>query len=52
MIKQGSVILGIGGDNSNSGGGRFYEGAIALKAATAEVVSELHVAIARAGYGK
>jgi non-reducing end alpha-L-arabinofuranosidase len=52
MQKQGSVILGIGGDNSNSGGGRFFEGAIALKAATAAVVSELHVAIAQAGYGK
>ncbi len=52
MKKQGSVILGIGGDNSNSGGGRFYEGAIALKAATAEVVTELHAAIAEAGYGK
>jgi hypothetical protein len=52
MKKQGSVILGIGGDNSNTGGGRFYEGAIALKAATAQVVSELHAAIAAAGYGK
>jgi non-reducing end alpha-L-arabinofuranosidase len=52
MHKQGSVILGIGGDNSNSGGGRFYEGAIALKAATAQVVSDLHAAIAGAGYGK
>jgi hypothetical protein len=52
MQKQGSVILAIGGDNSNSGGGRFYEGAIALKAATAGVVSELHAAIAAAGYGK
>ncbi len=52
MQKQGSVILGIGGDNSNSGGGRFYEGAIALKAASADVVSQLHAAIAQAGYGK
>jgi non-reducing end alpha-L-arabinofuranosidase len=52
MAKQGSVILGIGGDNSNSGGGRFYEGAVALKAASAEVVSELHAAIAQAGYGR
>lgn len=52
MIKQGSVILGIGGDNSNSGGGRFYEGAIALKAATVETVNKLHAEIAKAGYGK
>jgi hypothetical protein len=52
MQKQGSVILGIGGDNSQSGGGRFYEGVIALGAAPASVVNELQVAIAEAGYGK
>jgi hypothetical protein len=52
MQKQGSVILAIGGDNSDGDGGRFYEGVIALKAATAEVVSSLHAAIAQAGYGK
>lgn len=28
MAKQGSIVLGIGGDNSASAGGRFYEGAI------------------------
>jgi len=26
MQKQGSVILGIGGDHSDGDGGRFYEG--------------------------
>lgn len=52
MQKQGSVILGIGGDNSNSAGGRFYEGVIALGAATPEVVSELQVAISEARYGQ
>jgi hypothetical protein len=52
MQKQGSVILAIGGDNSDGDGGRFYEGAIALKAATAETVNALHAAIAEAGYGK
>ncbi len=52
MQKQGSVILAIGGDNSDSDGGRFYEGVIALEAATSEVVSELQAAIAEAGYGK
>jgi hypothetical protein len=30
MRKQGSVILGTSGDNSSNGGGRFYEGAIAV----------------------
>ena len=29
MKKQGSIILGIGGDNSAFGGGRFYEGVVA-----------------------
>jgi len=52
MDKQGSVILGIGGDASGTSGGRFYEGVIALGAATAQVVTDLHAAIAEAAYGK
>lgn len=28
MKKQGGIILGIGGDSSNRGGGTFYEGVI------------------------
>ncbi len=50
MKKQGSVILGIGGDNSDGDGGRFYEGVIALGAASKEVVEQLSAAIAEAGY--
>jgi hypothetical protein len=52
MQKQGSVILGIGGDNSDGDGGRFYEGVIALGAATSEVVDSLAQAIAGVGYGR
>jgi hypothetical protein len=52
MRKQGSVILGIGGDNSDGDGGRFYEGVIALGAASSEVVGSLSQAIAGAGYGQ
>jgi non-reducing end alpha-L-arabinofuranosidase len=52
MQKQGSVILSIGGDNSDSDGGRFYEGVIALGAASLETVNALQAAIAAAGYGK
>lgn len=52
MQKQGSVILGIGGDNSDGDGGRFYEGVIALGAASAEVVGALSSAIAQADYGR
>jgi non-reducing end alpha-L-arabinofuranosidase len=51
MQKQGSVILGIGGDNSNGAGGRFYEGVIALGAASKDVVNALQVAISEAKYG-
>jgi hypothetical protein len=52
MQKQGSVILGIGGDNSDGDGGRFYEGVIALGAAPRPVIDSLSQAIAGAGYGR
>jgi hypothetical protein len=52
MQKQGSVILGIGGDNSNGDGGRFYEGVMANGVATKETVDALQAAIVAAGYGK
>ena len=51
MHKQGSIILGIGGDNSNSAGGRFYEGVVANGAASKETVDALQAAIVAAGYG-
>jgi non-reducing end alpha-L-arabinofuranosidase len=52
MQKQGSIILGIGGDNSNGGAGRFYEGVMANGAATKETVDALQAAIVAAGYGR
>jgi hypothetical protein len=52
MQKQGSVILGIGGDNSDGDGGRFYEGVIALAAAPTEVINALQVGISEARYGQ
>jgi hypothetical protein len=52
MRKQGSVILSIGGDNSDGDGGRFYEGVIARGAATQETVDALQAAIVAAGYGR
>ncbi|MEY4547984.1 MAG: hypothetical protein RL685_4179 [Pseudomonadota bacterium] len=52
MRKQGSIILGIGGDNSNGGAGRFYEGVMANGAATRETVDRLQAAIVAAGYGR
>jgi hypothetical protein len=51
MQKQGSLILGTGGDNSSGGGGRFYEGAtIAGPALSNAALSRLHDAIVAAKY--
>jgi hypothetical protein len=50
MQKQGSVILGIAGDNSNGGGGRFYEGVIVTGAVSKTTVDALQAAIVAAGY--
>jgi hypothetical protein len=53
MTKQGSTILGIAGDGSNTGGGRFYEGAIATgPVATMQTIDALQTAIVAAGYGR
>jgi hypothetical protein len=52
MQKQGSIILGIGGDNSDGDGGRFYEGVMANGAATKATMDALQETIVLAGYGK
>lgn len=52
MKKQGSIILAIGGDNSNSAGGRFYEGVMVSGAASKETVDALQASIVATGYGK
>jgi hypothetical protein len=52
MQKQGSVILSIGGDNSDFDGGRFYEGVMVSGAASKETVDALQAAVVAAGYGK
>jgi non-reducing end alpha-L-arabinofuranosidase len=52
MAKQGSIILSIGGDNSDGDGGRWYEGVMANGAASKETLDALHAAIVAAGYGK
>jgi non-reducing end alpha-L-arabinofuranosidase len=53
MTKQGSIILGIGGDNSCSAGGHFYEGAITAGPVwSKEIVDALQTAIVAAKYGK
>lgn len=52
MMKQGSVLLSIGSDNSNGAGGRFYEGAIAIGAASKDTLDEVQAAITAAKYGQ
>jgi len=53
MTKQGSIILGIGGDNSGGAGGRFYEGAVSVgPVISKQTVDSLQAAIVAAKYGK
>jgi hypothetical protein len=52
MKKQGSIILGIGGDNSDSDGGRWYEGVMASGAATLTTMNAVQTNIVAAKYGK
>jgi len=52
MKKQGSIILGIGGDNSNGAGGRWYEGVMASGAASAATLDAVQANVVAAQYGK
>ena len=52
MKKQGSIILGTGGDNSDSGRGQWFEGVMASGAATLATLNALQANIVAAGYGK
>ena len=49
---QGAVLLGTGGDNSNSSWGTFYEGAITSGQPSDAADDAVHANIAAAGYGK
>jgi hypothetical protein len=52
MKKQGAIILGIGGDNSNSAGGEFYEGVMTAGNAASTVDDAVQDNIVAAGYGR
>jgi len=52
MQKQGSIILAIGGDNSENAKGIFYEGVMVNGAATKATLDALQASIVAAGYGK
>jgi non-reducing end alpha-L-arabinofuranosidase len=49
---QGAVLLGTGGDNSNSSWGTFYEGAITSGQPSDATDDAVHANIAAAGYGR
>jgi len=51
MKKQGAIILGIGGDNSDRAVGTFYEGAMTAGYSTDETDAAVQANIVAAGYG-
>jgi hypothetical protein len=52
MKKQGAIILGIGGDNSNGAQGDFFEGVMTSGASSDAIDSAVQVNIVAAGYGR
>ena len=50
MKKQGAIILGVGGDNSDGGVGTFFEGAITYGYASDQADAAVHASIVAAGY--
>ena len=51
MKKQGAIILGVGGDNSDWAVGTFFEGAMVASNTTDELDAAVHADIVAAGYG-
>jgi hypothetical protein len=50
--KQGSIILGTGGDNSDGDGGQWFEGVMTSGAASLATLNALQENIVAAGYGQ
>ena len=51
MKKEGAIILGIGGDNSNSAQGNFFEGCMTSGASSNATDDAVQANIVAAGYG-
>ena len=51
MKKQGAIILGIGGDNSNGAQGNFFEGVMTMGNAPDASDDAVQANIVAAGYG-
>jgi hypothetical protein len=52
MKKEGAIVLGIGGDNSNTGAGSFYEGCMTSGYPSDTTEDEVQANIVAAGYGR
>ena len=52
MKKQGAIVLGMGGDNSDFGVGTFYEGAMTANYTSDATDKAVHANILEAGYGR
>jgi hypothetical protein len=52
MKKQGAIILGTGGDNSDGSTGTFYEGVMTTGYASASTEAAVQANIVAAGYGQ
>jgi len=52
MRKEGAIILGVGGDNSHTGEGTFFEGCITTGYATDATDAAVQANIVAAGYGR
>lgn len=52
MKKPGGLILGLGGDTSNTGVGTFYEGAITMGYSTNAADDEVQASVVAARYGQ
>ena len=50
MRKQGAIVLGTGGDNSNGGVGNFYEGFIATGVTSTATDEAIQANIVAVGY--
>jgi hypothetical protein len=52
MRKHGAIILGIGGDDSNTGGGNFFEGVMTSGYSSNATDDAVQANIVAAAYGK
>jgi hypothetical protein len=52
MHKQGGIVLGVGGDNSSTAQGNFYEGVLTTGYASSAIDDAVQANIVAAGYAK